>query len=292
MRRCLESLAAVRYPSWDVVVVDQSDNTDTEALVASFATRLPNVRHLPMAGKGASRSRNAGVEASTGEYIAFIDDDCTVEPSWLEEVANIFSLYPQTALVYGRVIAGGADSDRQWTTVAEIARTRVWQGRLSSLRIVGIGANMQVRRSAFNSAGRFDVHFGPGSGFAPAGEEEDLCYRFLARGHQVVETPAIVVRHYGARDYASGDASRLLTGYAFSGGALVMKLLRAHDSVASVVLGVRLWQYCTWVDWRKVVLLRRSSGLKRLVTFLKAMRASFGLKVDRRRCLYASPRTA
>ena len=145
---------------------------------------------------------------------------------------------------------------------------------------------MSVRKSAYELIGPFDIRLGAGSGFAPAGEEEDYCYRCLSAGYAVVETPSIVVQHFGARATSTGDARTLLEGYAFSGGALAMKLVRTGDTVALALLGWRLFQYCCWVRWNRVLMMKRASGLKRLAMFLKGLKASFQLSVDRQGCLY------
>lgn len=286
LKRCLESLVAVRFPHWDVMVVDQSDETSSKEIVDAFVGILPNLRHLPHAGKGAAHARNTGAEATTGDYIAFLDDDCTVRPTWLENVAHTFERHPNAAIVYGRVVALPHNPNEFYVTTANIQRERAWIGRLNSLWIKGIGAAMSVRRSAYATVGPLDVHFGPGSGFAPAAEEEDYCYRCLSAGYAVVETPSVIVTHFGARATHTGEAGHLVSGYGFAGGMLAMKLVRTGDLIALALLCGRLWQYCLWVRWNRVLLRRKASGLKRLAMFLSGLKASFELGVDRRRCLY------
>src|SRR5579871_940804 len=88
--RCLESISKVKYPQWNVLVIDQSDGNDTQVAVARFGDRLPHMRYCHMPVKGLTRGRNVALRSAPGEILAFIDDDCTVEPNWLLDVAAAF----------------------------------------------------------------------------------------------------------------------------------------------------------------------------------------------------------
>jgi GT2 family glycosyltransferase len=46
LRRCLASLAVVRYPHWDILVVDQSDDTLTQAVSADARGALPQLTYF------------------------------------------------------------------------------------------------------------------------------------------------------------------------------------------------------------------------------------------------------
>ena len=67
----LESVLAQSRPPYEVVVVDDGSTDDTAAVVDA----IPRVRCLRQPHRGVAAARNAGVGASTGELIAFIDHD-------------------------------------------------------------------------------------------------------------------------------------------------------------------------------------------------------------------------
>jgi glycogen(starch) synthase len=83
----LESLQHLNYPRFEVVAV-QGPCTDrtSEVLdayrgqIKSVATTEPNV----------SLSCNLGLQAATGELVAFIDDDAIPDPMWLDNLADPF----------------------------------------------------------------------------------------------------------------------------------------------------------------------------------------------------------
>lgn len=80
--RSLDALAAQTLQEFDIVVVDDGSDDDTADVLSRVSEpRIRVVRHENM---GLTASRNAGAEAASGEWLAFLDDDDIVEPDWLE----------------------------------------------------------------------------------------------------------------------------------------------------------------------------------------------------------------
>jgi glycosyltransferase involved in cell wall biosynthesis len=88
----LESLTTQVYPPDEVILVDGAlpGEIATESLVASLAERLPfrcrYIRH----GGGTAVQRNVGIDAATGEFIAFVDDDIRLEPAFFDVIMAAF----------------------------------------------------------------------------------------------------------------------------------------------------------------------------------------------------------
>lgn len=85
LRRALTSaLAQVDTGAFEVVVVDNDPNRSAEAVVRALqaGASVPVIyAHAPI--PGVANARNAGVAASRGDFIAFLDDDETAAPAWL-----------------------------------------------------------------------------------------------------------------------------------------------------------------------------------------------------------------
>lgn len=225
----LESLAALPA-AFDVHLVDQSVDRATVDVVDTFrgtfgSDRL-HVHHQEIAG--AARARNRGYRESTGELVAFLDDDVTVHDDWLATVESVFA-DPEAALVYGQVLVPAA-------LVEEVNRGRivpslVWDDRNvlrkpAPFRLWGMSANMVVRRSALDRIGGFDETLGVG-GVCRAGEDFDFSYRIWAAGLAIVNEPALRVDHYGMRSEDQWPTT--LANYGFGDGAFFMKHLRCGD---------------------------------------------------------------
>src|SRR5205814_4976614 len=77
----------LRYPHYEVIVVDDGSTDDTAAVVG----RYQDVRLIRTANLGLSSARNTGLHASRHEIVAYIDDDARPDPDWLGYLADTLS---------------------------------------------------------------------------------------------------------------------------------------------------------------------------------------------------------
>ena len=96
LRTCVESLLACRHDSFEVIIVDQSEQ----------AASLPDDQRIsviqtPTTGK--STGLNLGLVAARGALLAFTDDDCTVPVDWLDRGTAVLARHPDVDLVFGDV---------------------------------------------------------------------------------------------------------------------------------------------------------------------------------------------
>lgn len=89
----IQSLNSVLYElreykcEWEVVVVDDGSIDDSQQIISNFVSKLPvgeKIKLIYQGNKGVAAARNAGIKASTGEYIAFNDSDDYWLPGRLE----------------------------------------------------------------------------------------------------------------------------------------------------------------------------------------------------------------
>jgi len=283
--RCLESLLQVAYPSWELLIVDQSDGDATRQVAEGYRQRLPEITYHRMQERGACRARNVALEWASSEIVAYLDDDCTVGHEWLTGVAAAFLRHPAAALVFGSVYAASHDSSQELVPEVIFDRERTVGGPFTHAEI-GMGASMYLwpARSAYPQP--FDVHLGAGTRW-PSAEEGDLACRLIRGGAPVVLTPAIRVCHHGARPLCGGVAGKLFRGYALGFGAMDMKMIRCGDWRS-------LWRALDQIrrylgDILLALVTRgRPSGLGSLAMYVRGLAESFLLPVDRRRCLYVA----
>lgn len=285
LRRCLGSLVGLSYPHWDVLVVDQSTDDRTRTIIPEYEGPLPALRYCHLERTGLCISRNAGIVESAGDVIAFLDDDCTVPPDWLDRLSDAFTRHPHAAVIFGTLQGAPHDPEKVWMPEYIVAVERVLQGRGDYLNPGGYGGSMYVRRSAAQVIGPFDIYLGPGAIFL-TNDDRDYSMRALAHGYSVVETPEVTVDHYGSRPYAGGSASKYLREAAFSEGTLHMKLLRCRDPVAITLMGTRLGIFVRCLDLPQLILRRGPTHIGRLSMYLSGLLSSFRLPVDRARRLY------
>lgn len=160
--RCLESLAALRYPPdlLEAVIVNDGSTDATARIVAEHARRIPWLRMITLSGAetalhGKVRALARGIEASHGDILMFTDADCTVPPGWVAATAARFA-DPSIGLVAGfTILRGTALRDRvqalDWVFLFSLAAGSLRLG----FPVTAVGNNFSVRRDAYNSTGGY-----------------------------------------------------------------------------------------------------------------------------------------
>lgn len=225
---CLERIrtsgreAAVR---WELVVVDNGSTDGTRELLDGWCHAADHpVAVTSEPQPGLSAARNAGVRVARGEVLAFVDDDCLVEPGWLGAVVAAHDASPAPDLVGGRVdlddVADAAVSIRPYDDAMDITDYGSLCARL-------IGCNFSVSAASLRAIGEFDERLGAGTA-AHSAEDFDLFYRLLRAGKRLRYDPAIRLRHaHGRRDPV--EVAALRRGYVRGAGALYAKHLFSSD---------------------------------------------------------------
>jgi len=97
----LQSISQQTHRNLEVIVVDDGSSDDTAALVRRHSVRDPRFRVISQPNGGVASARNAGVRASHGEFVAFIDADDLWHPTKIaKQAAALLAGGPETALVY------------------------------------------------------------------------------------------------------------------------------------------------------------------------------------------------
>jgi len=97
--RAVASVAAQTYRCWQLVIVDDASDDDTPTYLAGLDD--PRIVVVPGKGQGVGAARNRGLEAATGVYVAYLDDDNVMHPDWLGSVAWAFGRHPDVRVVLG-----------------------------------------------------------------------------------------------------------------------------------------------------------------------------------------------
>ncbi len=81
---CLESIATQTFGDLEVVMVDDGSTDGSAAIAEAFVARDPRFRLLAQPNAGLSAARNTGIDAATGEFLAFVDSDDMLKPQAYE----------------------------------------------------------------------------------------------------------------------------------------------------------------------------------------------------------------
>ena len=88
---CLESLVKLDVPvgcEAEILVIDNNSCDNTKGIVDSFSRRsIISICYFYESQQGLSAARNRAIKEARGDYIGFLDDECVVQPDWLQIVA-------------------------------------------------------------------------------------------------------------------------------------------------------------------------------------------------------------
>jgi GT2 family glycosyltransferase len=216
LRACLGSILALRYPHYEVIVVDNTPRTAaTEEAVKGFmAGATVPITYLREPHRGASAARNCGLRSAAGELVAFADDDVIVDPQWLAAISEAFEVTHDVGCVTGPVLPLHFETPAQaWMEQFAEFRTgftrEVFDLRQHRSRrplypynpgVFGSGGSMAFRKAALQEVGGFDTALGPATP-ARSGEELAAFLAVVLAGHRLVFEPGALVRHAEVLDY-------------------------------------------------------------------------------------------
>ena len=192
---CLRALDRVRYPDFEIVLVDDGSRDNTQEVVRDWraereasGAKSPGFVNVVQKNMGLSYARNVGAHSASGEVLAYTDSDCMPDPDWL-----YYMIVVLTSGDYAGV--GGPNVSPpavNWIQAAVAASP----GGPSHVLLTDFvaehvpGCNMAFWRWAFDSVGGFDPEY------RKAGDDVDFCWRLQTRGGVVAFSPSAIVWHY------------------------------------------------------------------------------------------------
>ncbi len=183
LRAALESVFAQTYSSFEVIVVDDGSTDDSGVIAQSF----PEVRYIHQENQGVAAARNCGVEATRGEFFAFLDQDDLWTPEKLKLQVDYLLTHPDA----------GYTLTHQKYFLDPGATLPAWFRKelLDSVHTGWVLGTMVVRRGVFEQVGNF------ATGYAAA-NDSDWFFRAKAAGMAMEVVPELLLlkRIHGANE--------------------------------------------------------------------------------------------
>jgi glycosyltransferase involved in cell wall biosynthesis len=175
LKKCINSILAINYCNYNVVIINDASRDNTREFLEEHYGRdkrfiiVNNDKHVCSA-----HALNLGVLYSTGEIIAFTDDDSIVDKNWLKEMTKPYLHDLQIMAV------GGAsyieDTDRLYG-----GSEYIW------------GCNMSFRACIFKGF-IFDTNLK----YSHYYDEADLINRIKLNNYKIKRIDTAIIRHFSA----------------------------------------------------------------------------------------------
>jgi glycosyltransferase involved in cell wall biosynthesis len=209
------ALAQTEAPT-EVLVVDDASSDDSARVAREAGARvIANARQ-----RNAGGARNAGIEETAGELLAFLDADAVAPPDWLARARAAFASDPGVVGIGGRIVNGRpglyGDLDYFLNHSEWIARGRpACKKNIPTMAIV-------YRRDAVGPV-RFPE--------SNRGEDTAFALAVLSRGGRLRYDPEIVVTHRHERlDWASFWEKQV------AGGRTIYETRVRHDRPGRILV--------------------------------------------------------
>lgn len=211
LKGAIESLLVSEVPentSVRLIIVDNNSTDDTRDVVKEIkGTRDVSVRYVFEGMQGKSHALNAALRQLEGDIVAFGDDDQTVEPRYLQELAAAVKRYPEINCFGGRIVAVYPEKCPDWLDIDgdmkflrsvfgdkdEGKEDRILDSHSQS-QTPG-GGNMFFRRHILEANGFFRTDLGPVGKELGFSEDTEYCRRLLQKGERFMYIPSVVVYH-------------------------------------------------------------------------------------------------
>ncbi|MFC7076751.1 glycosyltransferase family 2 protein [Haloarcula halophila] len=191
--RAIDSALSQTVSEIEVIVVDDASTDDTEALVDEYGSAVTYLSHSE--NRGGSAARNTGIEAATGEYVAFLDSDDEWHPEKIER--QVACLESRSAR-WGGVYCGFQHERRsRLTTTVDtlVPRPTGYEGDERLLRDLlllefahGGASTLLIRTPVLAELGGFDESF-------ERHQDWEFLVRFLQRWKLAFVDECLVTKH-------------------------------------------------------------------------------------------------
>jgi glycosyltransferase involved in cell wall biosynthesis len=183
-------------------VVDNNSTDQTREVVEDFRRRFPGrFRYLFEPQPGKSFALNSGCREARGEVLAFLDDDVTVEPTWLQNLTRALG-GGEWAGAGGRIVLQWPPALPTWLSIEGPYARHNFPGydqgdRAKELTEPPFGTNMAFQKKMFEKHGGFRTDLGPSPNRAIPRlfDDTEFGFRVLAAGERLRYEPSAVVYH-------------------------------------------------------------------------------------------------
>ncbi len=147
--------------NWQVLVVDNNCTDETVAVVKRHiqSGKISGLQIVSEHKQGLSYARLCGVQNTTGDWIAFVDDDCLLHEDWIAQAAKFAVAHPEGGAFGGKVILDWETPPPVFVLNYGYSFAQQDHGMLPKQMSCLVGAGLVIRRTALLDVGWMNKQF-------------------------------------------------------------------------------------------------------------------------------------
>ena len=92
LKNCITSVVGQTYRNLEIILVDDGSNDNSLSICEKFALQDNRIKVFHQNNGGVASARNKGLSEASGEFIAWVDSDDSIEPEYIEKLYDAVSL--------------------------------------------------------------------------------------------------------------------------------------------------------------------------------------------------------
>lgn len=136
LNRCVNSLINQTYKNLEIILVDDGSPDNSPIICDNYAAKDSRIKVIHKKNGGLSDARNAGIEASTGDYLVFIDSDDYAEINMIEEtLSRLVASYADVCIWGYYADFVDADEKLQKTRITRLINETYTKSNIATLKV-------------------------------------------------------------------------------------------------------------------------------------------------------------
>lgn len=89
LNECLDSIVAQTYKNLEIIIIDDGSTDNSSNICDMYKSKDSRIKVIHTSNHGLSAARNIGIDASSGDYICFVDSDDFISVHYVEDMLNV-----------------------------------------------------------------------------------------------------------------------------------------------------------------------------------------------------------
>ncbi|MCR5106632.1 MAG: glycosyltransferase [Lachnospiraceae bacterium] len=202
LEECLDSIINQTCKDIEIICVLGKGDRECEQICRSFEERDGRIRLIIEEAGGTAKARNTGLDAATGDYIAFVDGDDHIDPDMIEKMLDLALKYETDISVIGRYY--DYKNCTESNTVGEETVLDI-KGALSVI-LYQTGFFLHIWDKLYKKELFYDLRFDEGKKV----EDRQVVYRLLVKAGRIAYDPVPKYHFRVSRDSGSRVSDNLV----------------------------------------------------------------------------------